>query len=109
MGKKRDYWRTDEAKAYRLLYGRKKWKDLRKAVLEAQPLCVYCLRNGFTREADVVDHIVPHKGDLDLFHDIENLQPLCHFHHDSVKAMEENGAVFTRFDEDGYPIEDGDQ
>ncbi len=35
--------------------------------------------------ATVVDHVVPHKGDADLFWDRDNWQPCCKWHHDVVK------------------------
>lgn len=35
--------------------------------------------------ADVVDHIVPHKGDQSLFWNERNWQSCCAWHHDVVK------------------------
>lgn len=46
----------------------------------AQPenaLCVYCKRNGFLVAAIQVDHIIPHRGDQNLFWDRSNWQGLC--------------------------------
>ena len=46
------------------------------------PLCVECLNMGRTEPATVVDHIVPHRGDLALFWDRRgNWQALCVDHH----------------------------
>ena len=46
---------------------------------------------------EVVDHIVPHKGDTALFWDRANWQAACRWHHDVVKqAMErqwQGGAI----------------
>lgn len=55
--------------------------------------------------ATVVDHIIPHKGSLVLFHDPDNLQSLCKRCHDRDKAAEERGTQVTYYGVDGYPIE----
>lgn len=34
---------------------------------------------------EVTDHIIPHKGDEQLFWDADNWQPCCRWHHDVVK------------------------
>ncbi|WP_343040029.1 HNH endonuclease signature motif containing protein [Methylocystis heyeri] len=39
--------------------------------------------------ATVVDHITPHKGDIKLFWDRKNWQPLCEPCHNSRKQREE--------------------
>jgi 5-methylcytosine-specific restriction endonuclease McrA len=39
--------------------------------------------------ATVVDHIKPHRGDMVLFWDEANWQPLCANHHSSDKAKAE--------------------
>jgi 5-methylcytosine-specific restriction endonuclease McrA len=68
--------------AYRVLtqslYGRQ-WERERKLFL-SQPenaLCVYCKQNNLLVEAIQVDHIIPHRGDQELFWDRSNWQPLC--------------------------------
>ena len=50
--------------------------------LRKYPLCAECLKNGRTEPATVVDHIVPHRGNQDLFWNIRNWQPLCKACHD---------------------------
>ncbi|MEG0049160.1 MAG: HNH endonuclease signature motif containing protein [Clostridia bacterium] len=40
------------------------------------------MRNGRLTFATVVDHIVPHRGDGELFWHKENWQPLCKDCHD---------------------------
>jgi 5-methylcytosine-specific restriction protein A len=50
-------------------------------VLDQNPLCVECQREQRVRVATVVDHIVPHRGDLERFYDVTNLQGLCAMHH----------------------------
>lgn len=35
----------------------------------------------------VVDHVLPHRGDMAKFWDEANWQPSCRFHHDVVKQQ----------------------
>ena len=53
-----------------------------QAFLQAHPLCAECLRNGRYTAATVVDHIIPHRGDMSLFWDERNWQSLCERCHD---------------------------
>ena len=57
-------------------------------MLLAHPLCVECESQGRITPATVVDHIVPHKGNLELFWDEGNLQTLCKQCHDSKTVKE---------------------
>lgn len=59
-----------------------KWRASRKRYLRRFPLCLECQRNGKLVPATVVDHILPHRGDEDLFWDESNWQPLCKHCHD---------------------------
>ena len=67
------------------------WKKHRDQFLLEHPLCVECRRKGYVMPATVVDHIVPHKGDKDLFWDKTNWQPLCETHHNIKTATEDRG------------------
>jgi len=69
-------------------YARKQWLDLSKQWMDRYPVCVLCLMRGqinrgaseerSTRQRNlIVDHIEPHRGDRDRFHDQGNLQTLC--------------------------------
>jgi 5-methylcytosine-specific restriction enzyme A len=51
------------------------------------PLCVGCEAVGRVAVCDVVDHVVPHKGDAGLFWDEGNWQVACRWHHDVVKQQ----------------------
>ncbi|MET0154758.1 MAG: HNH endonuclease signature motif containing protein [Rickettsiales bacterium] len=62
-------------------YGHR-WRKERAAYLAAHPLCRECERRGEVRQADIVDHVVPHKGDMAAFWDVSNWQPLCKPCHD---------------------------
>lgn len=66
-----------------------RWQKARERFLRANPLCAYCQREGRLTAATVVDHVTPHKGNNDLFWDESNWQPLCSYHHNSVKQKEE--------------------
>ncbi|MFV3402860.1 HNH endonuclease [Pseudomonas sp. NY15463] len=66
-----------------------RWQKARERYLRDHPLCVFCERNGRTAAANVVDHIVAHRGDMVLFWDQANWQSLCKSCHDSVKQAEE--------------------
>lgn len=68
-----------------------KWDKARAAFLEAHPLCVHCEAAGRVEPATVVDHIVPHRGDLKLFWRRSNWQALCKPHHDRKTATEDGG------------------
>lgn len=67
------------------------WKKRREAFLRENPLCVECLKRGLYVPATDVDHIVPHKGDMEKFWDWDNLQALCHECHSRKTAREDGG------------------
>ncbi|WEL95516.1 holin [Xanthomonas phage vB_XooS_NR08] len=75
-------------------YSSSKWRKLRAMFLKSNPLCVYCLEDNRTTAATVVDHIVAHRGDIDLFWSEDNLQPLCQQCHSSRKQSEERSAGY---------------
>lgn len=52
------------------------WRKAREGFLARHPFCVQCEAEGFPRLAAVVDHIIPHKGDKELFWD-EIIGSLC--------------------------------
>lgn len=85
-----DSWRSGKTKSERG-YGYA-WSKARLRFLAEHPLCCYCERDGRITSATVVDHIVPHRGDMRLFWDETNWQPLCAHHHSSEKQREENRA-----------------
>lgn len=64
-----------------------------------------CAKVGVDRAAEVVDHIVPHKGDLSLFWNQENWQSLCEPHHNRDKARLEIRGYSDRLGDDGWPID----
>lgn len=87
------------------LYNTTRWIKGRRLYLAKHPLCVFCHRRGLTQPARVVDHKIPHKGDVDLFFDESNWQGLCKTCHDSVKKAEEQGRLTLGADLSGEPID----
>lgn len=71
------------------LYTTTRWRAGRRWFISANPLCAMCKRDGRVVEAQVVDHIVPHKGDQRLFFDQVNWQALCFNCHNSRKQRAE--------------------
>ena len=82
-----------------------KWRKARADFLKANPLCSFCKAQGLYVPAFIVDHIKPHKGDVNLFWDRGNWQALCKRCHDGAKqSMERRQAM--GFDINGYPNND---
>ena len=73
-----------------------RWRKARKRFLAAHPLCVECMKEGRYVKATDVDHIVPHRGNQQIFWDESNWQPLCHRHH-SMKTRREDQTPEYRF------------
>lgn len=89
------------------LYDTARWKRLRLHQLSQEPLCRFCLLIEDVTEATTVDHVKPHRGDVDLFYDPTNLQSLCKPCHDGPKQRIDNGKQAAFIGLDGYPIEVG--
>jgi 5-methylcytosine-specific restriction protein A len=68
-----------------------RWRKDRARFLKEHPLCVECIEVGKILAATVVDHIIPHKGDKQLFWNKKNWQALCKRHHDSKTVKEDGG------------------
>ncbi|MGC4414445.1 MULTISPECIES: HNH endonuclease [Cupriavidus] len=84
-------WRSRGMSSNERGYGHK-WQKARAAWLREHPLCVYCHEEGRTTAADLVDHIIPHRGDQRLFWSRSNWQSLCGPCHSGRKAREERAA-----------------
>lgn len=82
--------RVAEAASRRLLQGRR-WRDLRLAVLAADPLCRECARRGLTSLATEVDHVIPRCERPDLMWERGNLQGLCRGCHIEKTRRENRG------------------
>ena len=71
-----------------------KWRRARAAYLAAHPLCECkeCMAGEIrVRAAMVVDHKIPHKGDMKLFWDRSNWQAMSKPCHDKKTASEDGG------------------
>lgn len=88
------------------LYNSARWKRRRTAQLAAQPLCAFHLKLAQTVEASVADHVVPHRGDVDLFFNGQ-LQSLCKPCHDAHKQAQEHNAdgILRGAGHDGAPLD----
>lgn len=64
-----------------------RWRQARLLFLRKHPLCAQCQREGRITPATVVDHIIPHRGDQQLFWDESNWQPLCKSCHDKKTGL----------------------
>lgn len=67
-----------------------RWKRARLSFLKINPLCAECGKAGRLTRARLIDHITPHKGDMELFWDTNNWQSLCMSCH-SIKTAREDG------------------
>lgn len=70
------------------------WYRLRHWRLKTEPVCRFCIKVGIVTVADTVDHIKPHRGNMDLFFDRGNLQSLCKSCHSSTKQRIEKSGDF---------------
>lgn len=70
----------------------KHWRKARKSHLIREPLCRPCKATHRTTPATIVDHIIPHRGDLTLFWDRSNWQSICETCH-SIKSTKERDAA----------------
>jgi 5-methylcytosine-specific restriction endonuclease McrA len=103
-------------------YKKAEWyRRLRPQHLAIEPLCRSCLRRGFTNDGSltsagarqvnprrrfmVVDHIVPFRGDWDVFTDRANLQTLCPDCHDRNKQREDVRGYSEERGPDGWPVD----
>ncbi len=85
-------WRSGKTSTQRG-YGYK-WQKAREGFLAKHPLCVYCQRDeSRVTAATVVDHRIPHRGDMALFWDSNNWMSLCAHCHNTTKKREEEAEL----------------
>lgn len=84
-GRERDREHVEARRGYRTA----RWRRLIQQVRQEQPLCAECSAEGRVSAWDALDHIVPHRGNADLFWDRTNLQGLCTAHHNRKSARGE--------------------
>lgn len=83
--------RSETKPAWSKLYNDRRWKEASRRHRADSPLCVECLKHGATVAAEAVDHIRPHRGNLETFWDAENWQSLCGKCHAAKSAGERTG------------------
>ena len=66
-----------------------RYQKARLGFLKKHPLCAECGRQGITKAATDLDHIIPVRDAPDRFWDRTNWQPLCRECHEA-KTVEEN-------------------
>jgi len=71
---------------YAKFYNSSAWKKLRNAYIAAYPLCERCLKDGIIKQADVVHHIIEIRSDWSKRLDWDNLEAVCHEHHNKEHA-----------------------
>ena len=72
-----------------------RWRRARKYYLMQHPLCVSCLKEDKLVPAYAVDHIVPHKGNKELFWNEDNWQSLCQVCHNRKSRYEQEASYDT--------------
>ena len=86
------------------LYRTARWGRIRKQQLLAHPLCKFCLDRGLVEPATLVDHVVPHQGDVTKFW-TGKLQSLCKVCHDTAKREIEVYGFRRDVGLDGQPLD----
>ncbi len=89
---------TDEVRSASSRGYNRQWQKASKAFLQAHPLCEICKAKGRYTKATVVDHIIPHRGNRELFWDRSNWQSLCKSCHDT-KTMTEDRYIKYSYDD----------
>jgi 5-methylcytosine-specific restriction protein A len=79
------------------------WQRLRRAILQASPLCVNCEAKGRVAAAVEIDHVIPlaHGGTDDL----ANLRALCRDCHLDETRRQFGRRHKPRIGNDGWPID----
>lgn len=84
-----DSWRSGKNSTQRG-YGYR-WQQARARFLAKHPLCRLCSDAGKVVDATEVDHIIPHRGDMELFWQESNWMALCKVCHSKKTATEDGG------------------
>lgn len=80
--------KSSKRKRYKgaIAYNNNRWSRARISYLMNNPVCAIC-----GKPATEIDHIIPHKGDYELFWNVDNWQPLCHSCHSRKTVLEDGG------------------
>lgn len=74
-----------------LIYDTRAWRRLSDKKRTVDPFCERCLKEGRHKVADLVDHRVEILDDPKLAYNWDNLESICHFHHNN-KTKDEKDA-----------------
>jgi 5-methylcytosine-specific restriction protein A len=84
---------------YQHLYRTAEWQEFATGIkVRDNWTCRLCGLVCTGKGEAIADHIIPHKGDLRLFWDPENVQTLCKPCHDGPKKRMEVGTRMVRTD-----------
>ena len=91
----------DAAAPWRKWYKTARWQKLREDVLKrdlftCQQTGVLLIGKHPAPNSPVVDHIQEHRGNAELFWDMNNLQALSKAYHDSEKQKQEQATLHHR-------------
>ncbi len=75
------YDKQRDEQPWRKWYRSKRWRDIRDFHESKFPWCVECQKAGHLVAWTQLDHIVPHRGDYEMFWNPRNRQGLCDIHH----------------------------
>jgi hypothetical protein len=81
-----------------------RWQNRIKHQLKIEPLCRFCKQQGIVEPATIVDHVVPHRGDQNLYW-FGALASLCKPHHDRTKQRVELHGFSNEIGNDGWPLD----
>ena len=102
--------RSTTADEYRKLYYTKQWRTLRGTILTRDHYrCQRCNVNLINGRSDprsaIVHHKQPHKGNLTLFYDPNNLEAVCWSCHSGAIQSQETLGYDTAIGTDGWPVD----
>jgi 5-methylcytosine-specific restriction enzyme A len=102
--------RSKNAKEYRKLYRTKRWRELRLRVFirdnyKCQKTGAILYQQHPKPFSPVADHIKPHKGNLERFYNIDNIQTVSKQYHDSAKQSLERIGYSKEVGVDGWPVD----
>lgn len=93
--KQRD--RSPHGAACHAMYADAKWHKASREYRKQHPLCVICMRADRVRPAEVVDHVIPHRGDYERFWDERNWMALCcRCHNSKTRGEGPRGGLVLR-------------
>ena len=75
-----------------------KWHAIAAEFKRRHPHCLGCAALDRKVATEVVDHVVPPKGDSEVFWNVSMWQPSCRWHHDVVKKRLETMFVHGTID-----------